>query len=68
MIRDRLDRIQEEIVNCQFQIAADKVVEKSYFTSISSSISPSPLLSPTRTVRMAGIYESLSPADKERIN
>ena len=51
LIKERLQRISMEIINCQSQMSAEKLVEKSYFTSISSSMIPSPLNSPNRTLR-----------------
>ncbi|OMJ74809.1 hypothetical protein SteCoe_26188 [Stentor coeruleus] len=59
-MRNRVDRIQLEIASCQAQINAEKGLEKSYYTSLSSSQIPSPLNSPSRTIRLASFSEFIN--------
>lgn len=56
-IHNRIDRIQLEIASCQTQINVEKGLEKSYYTSLSSSQIPSPLNSPSRTIRLTSFND-----------
>lgn len=51
VVRIRLERLQCELSVCQSQIKTERFIDKSYFTSISSSVIPSPLLSPKHTLK-----------------
>lgn len=66
-LHNRIDRIQLEIASCQAQISAEKGIEKSYYTSLSSSQIPSPLYSPSRTLRLTTFGELLNPVPKEGV-
>lgn len=45
-VRSRIEKIKAEIIFCQSQLKTERFVDKSYFTSISSSIIQSPIPSP----------------------
>lgn len=51
LLKTRLERLQNELYFCQSQIKTERYNDKSYFTSMSSSVNPSPLLSPKPTLR-----------------
>jgi hypothetical protein len=65
MVKERIERIQAEISYCQYLMSCEKTVEKSYYTSVSSSVPPSPLYSPNRTVRVSTINDLISILDKD---
>ena len=65
IINDRIVRIKSEINYCQSLIYAEKLIEKSYFTSMSSSMIPSPINSPNRTMRLTIFNDFHSPSSKD---
>ena len=65
IINDRIVRIKSEMTYCQSLIYAEKQIEKSYFTSMSSSMIPSPINSPNRTMRLTSFNDFHSPRSKD---
>lgn len=55
VIRIRLERLQSELCACHLQVKTERFIDKSYFTSISSSVIPSPLLSPKHTLKSSDL-------------
>ena len=67
-IKGRIENLQSEIIYFQSQLNSDKVFEKSYCTSISSSLLHSPLYSPTKTMRYTNFNDFVSPIHKDSPN
>lgn len=65
LINDRIFRIKVELNNYHSLLTSERVFEKSYFTSISSSIIPSPIFSPNRTARLTSFNDFHSQESKE---
>ena len=63
-----IERLQVEIIYYQSQLSSEKVIEKSYCTSLSSSVLYSPQFSPTKTIRYTNLQEFLSPSKNSLIN
>jgi hypothetical protein len=57
VVRNRVERLQNDLFFYQSQIKTERFNDKSYFTSISSSINPSPLLSPKPTLRSSEVVQ-----------
>jgi chromosome segregation ATPase len=60
-IKSQIERLHAEIVYYQSQLNNERGLEKSYCTSISSSIMQSPGFSPTKTLRFTAAQEIMSP-------
>lgn len=67
-LKTLIERLQVEILYYQSQLNSEKVIEKSYCTSLSSSVLYSPQYSPTRTMRYTNIQELLSPSQNSLVN
>lgn len=67
-VKALIERLQIEILYYQSQLNNEKVIEKSYCTSLSSSVMYSPQYSPTRTMRYTNIQELLSPSQNSLVN
>jgi hypothetical protein len=67
-LKNLVERLQVEIIYYQSQLSSEKVVEKSYCTSLSSSVLYSPQVSPTKTMRFTNLQEFLSPPHNSLVN
>jgi hypothetical protein len=64
-IKNQIERLHAEIVYYQSQLNNEKMFDKSYCTSMSSSVMQSLGFSPTKTLRYTNGLETFSPAQKE---